>query len=304
MPPVVRRAWTSLSNKIETPEALRWLAGKPGGAAWLENLADLVATVCKQWDLRPVGPVLNGNVSYVVPVQRHQKKFALKVQWPHHECVHEADALRLWDGDGAIRLVDHDPDHHALLLEWCEPGTSISRVQPSDPIGIVAGLLRRLSKPADEPFRSLAEEATIWVEALHSDWRAAGKPSEQRLVDAAYQYLIDLKDNQGEQVLLHQDLHGDNILAAEREDWLAIDPKPLAGERAFAVSPAIRSFEFGTTRKDTLYRFDRLTEELDIDRERARGWTIGQTMAWAFDSQWSDWHFRTVRWLLEGDAGS
>ncbi len=281
------------------PPSLRWLADKPGGAAWLEQLPDLFRTVCEAWDLQPDGAELSGNVSFVIPVRRGSERFALKLQWPHDECAHEAEALRRWNGDGAVRLMGHDADRHALLLEWCEPGTTIAAGRPADPIGTVAGLLQRLSILVDAPFHSLAEEAAEWAAGMHEEWEAAGRPCERALVDTAHDFLVDLKDSQGEQVLLHQDLHGDNILAATREPWLAIDPKPLAGERAFAVAPVVRSFEFGATREDTLYRFDRLTEELDLDRQRARGWTVGQTMAWAFDSNWSEWHFRTVRWLLE-----
>jgi len=91
----------------------------------------------------------------------------------------------------------------------------------------------------------------------------------------------ELAATQGERVLVHQDLHGDNVLAAEREPWLVIDPKPLAAEREFAVAPIVRSGELGHSRRDVLYRLDRLCSELGLDPERARGWTIVQTVAWA-----------------------
>ena len=71
-------------------------------------------------------------------------------------------------------------------------------------------------------------------------------------------------------MLLHQDLHGDNVLAAEREPWLAIDPKPLAGEREFGIAPIVRSRELGHSRREVLGRLDRLVTELGLDRERAR----------------------------------
>ena len=80
---------------------------------------------------------------------------------------------------------------------------------------------------------------------------------------------------------------------------MAIDPKPLIGEREFGVAPIVRSFELGDTRRDVLHRLDRLTSALGLDRERARWWTIGQTLAWAFDSTFQDEHLQTVRWLLE-----
>jgi streptomycin 6-kinase len=78
-----------------------------------------------------------------------------------------------------------------------------------------------------------------------------------------------------------------------------IDPKPLAGEREFAAAPIVRGGELGHTRRDVLYRFDRLTAELGLDRERARGWAIGQTLAWAHDVEWQDDHVDVARWLLE-----
>ena len=94
----------------------------------------------------------------------------------------------------------------------------------------------------------------------------------------------------------------DNVLAAEREPWLVIDPKPLVGEREFAVAPIIRASELGHSRRAVVERLDRLTSELGLDRERARGWAIGQTIAWSFDGDFHATHAETARWLLEAAA--
>ena len=110
--------------------------------------------------------------------------------------------------------------------------------------------------------------------------------------------LQELSASQGGQVLLHQDLHGDNVLAAGREPWLVIDPKPLAAEREFAAAPIVRSPELGHSRRDVLYRLDRLCAELGLDRERARGWTIVQTVAWSGGGDYVPEHMEAVRWLL------
>jgi streptomycin 6-kinase len=88
------------------------------------------------------------------------------------------------------------------------------------------------------------------------------------------------------------------VLAAQREPWLVIDPKPLAGEREFSLAPIIRSFELGDSQKDVIYRLDRLSSELQLDRDRARRWTIAQTVAWSFDSSYAARHYETARWLL------
>jgi streptomycin 6-kinase len=224
----------------------------------------------------------------------------LKVQTPHRESEHEAAALELWDGEGAVRLLAHDPERHALLLERCVPATPLASVGQDAALEVLVSLLPRLWKPAAAPFRSLAEEAAWWLVQLPRTWEEAGRQFERRLLDASLEALGELAPTQGEQVLLHQDLHGDNVLAAEREPWLVIDPKPLVGEREFAVAPIVRSVELGHSRRDVLYRLDRLTSELGLDRERARGWTIGQTIAWSVGSEYHETHVETARWLVEG----
>jgi streptomycin 6-kinase len=219
----------------------------------------------------------------------------LKVQRPHRESEHEAAALELWDGDGAVRLLRHDPEAHALLLERCVPGTPLAEAGQDAALDVFVELLPRLWKPAAAPFMPLADEAGWWAEYLpRQDWSSAPE-----LLEAALEALRDLPGTQGQQVLLNQDLHGDNVLAARRQPWLAIDPKPLAGEREFGIAPIVRSFELGHSKRDVLHRFDRLTAELGLDRERARGWTIAQTVAWTFDSTFHETHVETARWLLE-----
>jgi streptomycin 6-kinase len=163
-------------------------------------------------------------------------------------------------------------------------------------LDVLVELLPRLWKPAGAPFGTLAAEAAWWAESLEETWERFGQPFERRLLDAALEALQELSRTQGEQVLLHQDLHGDNVLAAEREPWLAIDPKPLVGEREFGIAPIVRSRELGHSRREVLGRFDRLVSQLGLDRERARGWAIGQTIASGFGHET---HVETARWLLE-----
>lgn len=223
----------------------------------------------------------------------------LKIQEPHRESEHEAAALELWDGDGAVRLVDHDPDEHALLIERCVPGTPLSAAGAETALDVFVELLPRLWKPAGSPFRPLAEEAEWWLEGLEATWERFGRPFERSLLEAGLAALHELAPTQGEQVLLHQDLHGDNVLAAQREPWLAIDPKPLAGEREFGLAPIVRSRELGHSRRDVLHRLDRVSFELGLDRDRARGWALGQTLAWAFNGGVHETHVETARWLVE-----
>lgn len=267
---------------------------------WLERVPGLLAECVGKWRLELGAPYDQGAAGYTVRAALADGTPAvLKLIYPHPEAEHEAEALRIWDGDGAVRLLAHDESRWAMLLERCEPGTLLARSEPDAALDVFVGLLPRLWRQVDAPFRPLAEEANGWIDVLPDEWERAGRPFEREVLDAALDSLAGLAGTQGERVLLHQDLHGDNVLAAEREPWLVIDPKPLVGEREFAVAPIVRDPELGHSRREVLHRLDLLTSELGLDRERARGWTIGQTIAWSFDTSYSDAHVQTVRWLLE-----
>jgi hypothetical protein len=154
-----------------------------------------------------------------------------------------------------------------------------------DPLAVVIDLLPRLWVKAGPPFKSLTDEAKEWATDLQADWIAGGRRCEQKLIDATAEFLDHLPTTQGEQVLVHQDLHGDNVLRAMREPWLVIDPKPLTAEREFSLAPIIRSFEFGHSRRKVVHRLDRLSAELQLDQDRVRQWVIAQTIAWSFDKR-------------------
>ena len=99
---------------------------------------------------------------------------------------------------------------------------------------------------------------------------------------------------------MNQDMHADNVVRAQREPWLLIDPKPLAGEREFGIAATVRGRELGHGRDAVVHRLDRLTGELHLDRERARGWAMAQTIAWAFDDDEAEpMHVEVARWLWE-----
>ena len=223
----------------------------------------------------------------------------LKIQWPHRESEHEAVALELWNGDGAVRLLARDEQRHGLLLERCRPGAPLGQRGSEAALDVLIGLLPRLWKPAGPPFRSLSEEASWWVGYLPDEWERIGRPYEQELLEAAVSALEELAPTQGEQVLVHQDLHGDNVLAAEREPWLAIDPKPLVGEREFGLASIIRSAELGHSERALRHRLKRLSSELGLDRDRVRKWALGQTIAWTSGSDVQATHVETARWLLQ-----
>jgi streptomycin 6-kinase len=286
---------------LAIPPALNWLEKSGSGRDWLRELPARVARCEEKWALRLASPYQQSFVSIVFPAMRSDGSAAvLKIQWPHSESAHEHEALRLWNGDATVRLYAYDGEEHALLLERCEPGDHLSNIGEEQALEVFAQILPRLWVPAGQPFRSLAEECSAWQERLPADWELAMRPFERALLDAALAAMETLARTQGEQVLLHQDLHGDNVLRARREPWQAIDPKPLVGERELSLAPIIRSYEFGHSRADVVRRLDVLSTALRLDRERCRLWALVQTLAWGFEGAMVyDKHVEAARWLWE-----
>jgi streptomycin 6-kinase len=282
------------------PASLERLRVRAGGRAWLADVPGLLAESCRRWSLSPGAPFEGGHCSLALPVTGPGGMDAvLKLQFPDRESEHEAAALAAWAGDGAVRLLGHAVDLHALLLERCLPGTHLSERPADEALAVLAELVGRLSVPADGPFPSLADEAARWSQELPLTWARAGRPFERELVDHVLEVLDRLPATQGRPVLVHQDLHADNVLRAERERWLVIDPKPVVGERELAAAPIVRSAELGHDRASVIRRLDHLSEALGLDRNRARDWAFAQTMAWSFDELTPlGGHLDTARWLL------
>jgi streptomycin 6-kinase len=282
------------------PPGLAWLQASAEGRSWIDSLPGIVDACAEAWGLRVGRPYPDSHVSLVLAVDRADAAPAvLKIQLPHRECEHEAAALRAWDGDGAVRLLAHDTARHALLVERCTPGTHLRELPAEEALSVLIDLLPRLWRPTREPIGTLTREAERWTESLPRRWERASRPFERELLDAALFALETLPGSQGPSVLLHQDLHADNVLRAEREPWLAIDPKPLVGERELGVAPIVRSYELGHDEACVRHRLDRLCRALDLDRERARRWALAQTLAWSFDDAGAvlPRHVQTARWL-------
>jgi streptomycin 6-kinase len=270
---------------IEVPERLAWWRDRTAGAAWLESLPRLAEEYAERWSLRLGEPFDQGHVSLTVPATLSDGGQAvLKFNFPEEESAHEADALVHWRGEGAVRLLKADRERNALLIERADPGTSLWEVGDDDEATLIAAsVLRRLwlrPPPNGHPFRLLAEEAERWTSQLRSNWEALGRPFEQRLVDAAAASARELAGSQTKVAVCHQDLQGSNVLAAQREPWLAIDPKPIVAEPAIDVASLLRDRRWSIDRGIVSRRLDLLAAELDLDRDRMQGWGLVHALHW------------------------
>jgi streptomycin 6-kinase len=274
---------------IEVPPRLSWWRERPDGAAWLDALPGLASECAEEWSLELGEPFPQGRVSLTLEVtQRGGEPAVLKLSFREPESEHEADALEYWRGEGAVRLLAVDHARNALLVERALPGTSLWEIEDDEQASaIAASVLMRLWRPPPEPspFRMLAAEAARWVAQVRAGWEALGRPFERALIEAAEAAARELAASQPELVVCHQDFQGSNVLRAEREPWLAIDPKPIVGERAFDVASLLRDRRWSISHDVIRRRLDVLAAELGLDRERMRGWGVIHALHWGVGPQ-------------------
>nr|WTB08327.1 aminoglycoside phosphotransferase family protein [Streptomyces antimycoticus] len=274
-------------GRIDVPEAFAASFGEhdAAGRAWLAALPRLAADFLDRWDLRPAGPAAHGMASLVLPVTGADgTPSVLRLQQVREETEGAPLGLRTWNGNGVVLLLDHDPDTGTMLLERLDASRPLSSL-PDDTaaISVLADLLARLtSVPAPGGLRRLSDIAAAMLERTPDAVPALSDPAEQRLVRVCASAVAELLDEPGDR-LLHWDLHYDNILAGEREPWLAIDPEPLTGDPGFELLPALDNrwdevLATGDPTRAVLHRFDLLTEALALDRRRATGWTLGRVL--------------------------
>lgn len=254
-------------------------AGGDTGRVWLAALPGILDQLRARWALT-LGPAFRGGcVGFVVPAERpNGERVVLKVSPIDEETRTEADALELWAGDGAVRLLDADRTLGALLLELLEPGTSLEDHPDRDEaIAIGCGLLRHLWRPVppDHPFPLVRDLALRWTREIPERFDRLGGPFEPSLAKEAADLCADVAPGRAEPILANRDYHLGNVLAARREPWLMIDPKPLVGEPAFDTGHLLRSLlpeEIDRPLVSGL--LDRLAGELGLDVESVRRWAF------------------------------
>jgi streptomycin 6-kinase len=263
------------------PRHLRRYGFGAAGTRWLADLPRRIVALEQAWDLR-VGPPFDqdGAVSWVAPVDlRDGSEAVLKITFPQDDPRFEAEALRVLDGRGAVRLLRACDDGFALLLERCRPGTELWSLGEGDAHAVACQLLPRLwREPApDAPFMSLADYVARWWDDLPR--LTASAAYDGAVVAAVVARGRELAASQPQRVLLHGDFHPGNVLAAQRETWLCIDPKPLLGEPAYDLAQWLFNrarFVLGSDAAVGVLRghVERFAADLGLDPARIAGWAF------------------------------
>jgi streptomycin 6-kinase len=275
-------------------------AGDDERHAWLAGLQDTITALSHRWSLTVGEPYCPGGCcAWVAPARvdgacastdssgagdpgSPATEFVLKVGWSHDESLDEPAGLRAWDGAGSVRLIAEQQFGHtsALLLERCVPGTSLaeSTVEP-DQDEIVAGLLQRLwiEPEGDDPFRPLEAMCDRWADEFEASLERAPGAIDLGLARAGTDLFRALPRAGARHVLLCTDLHAENILAAQREPWLAIDPKPYVGDPAYDVLQHMLNCP-DRLLADPHGLARRMADLCELDADRVTAWLLARSV--------------------------
>ncbi len=260
--------------------------------AWLDALPSIVERAREQWALE-IGDLYlpGGSCSWVASVDRDDAELVLKVGLRDPEAEHEIDGLKVWAGRGTVLLHDSFSTENAivLLLERCEPGTTLgtSLTEPEQDV-VIADILRRLwiAPRGTHPFRPLSAMTALWTETLERDLDQRHFDAPEELVDEARRIYREEADSCSAPRLLCTDLHAANVLAARREPWLVIDPKPFVGDPAYDTVQHMLNC-LGRLEDDPFALADRMASLADVDPARVRMWLFARAAQESLgDEEW------------------
>ncbi len=282
------------------------------GLKWLQGLPLLIEKCEQRWLLKVEAPFAALSYNYVAPAVRADgTAVVLKLGVPNPELSSEIEALRLYNGVGSVKLLDADPQQGVLLLERLLPGTMLTDLSDRDDeeaTSIAASVMRQLWRPV--PANHIFPTLRKWSAALYrlrDRFDGSTGPLPADLVEMAETLVEQLICSSQESVLLHGDLHHANILSAQRQSWLAIDPKGLIGERsydigAFLCNPNPQLLQVACPDRILARRVDQFAEELALDRTRILGWGISQAVlsaCWSVEDHGHGWPYwiACAKWL-------
>jgi len=258
-------------------------------AAWVDRLPALARDLLEEWDLTVDGALMNGFCSLVVPVltaDGQRSVLKLHTDADADESDFEHLALQHWHGNGTVLLLRADPRRRAMLLERLHP-RDLTTIGDREACEVVGGLYGRIHVPALPQLRTITSYVERWTADLEALPRDA--PIPRRLREQCVSLVRDLvADPASVGLIIHGDLHHHNVLAADREPWLVIDPKPMSGDPHYEPAPMLWNrwdeIVAGNARENLRRRFHTLVDVAGLDEDRARDWVVVRmvhNMSWA-----------------------
>lgn len=270
------------------------------GERWLNDLPVLIEQAEARWSIRVLKPLPDQTYNFVaLALGQDGSESVFKAGVPNRELTTEIEALRVYNGEGMVRLLESDAEMGLILMERLIPGKPLSTIEDEDEaVGIACQVMRRLrrSVPEDHPFPTVAD----WAKGLHRlrrEFNGNAGPFPEDLVVLAEKLFDDLIPTPSGSVLLHGDLHHGNILSTDRSGWVALDPKGVVGEPEYEVGAFLRNplpeiAEHPNLDRILSRRLDQFSEQLGFDRERILGWGLAQAVLsgwWSYEDHGQGW---------------
>ncbi|MFC7621431.1 aminoglycoside phosphotransferase family protein [Microlunatus sp. GCM10028923] len=271
---------------LDDGQRRRLVTYHPGAEEWIERLPGLVAEYARKWRLT-IGPSYRpgGDASWAAPADRADgTPVVLKIALPDPDFAAAFAVLRHYDGHGAVRIHEADPDERATLTERCEPGSTASEHPPEIALAAAAEVLPRLWRSEPDPkipvplLRDLAADRAVRLR------ERADRLDDALLREGAALY-AELAVATEDDRLLHGDLNQRNVIRGER-GWLAIDPRPCHGDPAHELAAWL--VNRSEAEPDPVGQARRLADTLGLPQDRSVRWLAAQTVllcSWLMDSR-------------------
>jgi len=270
------------------------------GKQWLNDLPQIVEEIERNWSLKTEKPFRNLSYNYVAPCfcADGASGAVLKIALPldNSEIYNEAKFLQMANGDGAVKILKQDETHRAILLERLTPGKNLKEVCRQDKakaveitIPIVRGLLKE--PPPNSEFRKLDE----WFNNFFEKSAKTNFPREFQ--NKTLEFYERLSFDSKSKLLIHGDLHHENILSATREPFLAIDPKGIVGDIGYEIAVFLNNHLWWLADEKNLKEklndaVRRFSEAFEIEPTDLRKWAYAQMVLsawWTFDENGENW---------------
>lgn len=274
-------------HEIEIPQSFRemprwWREG----TVWIDSLPGRLAVICAGWRLRPDGVALHGSNAIALPVTRDGIPLILRVTPPSAGFQLEIDALEFWAGRGTARLIEHEFETGAMLLERLDTTHTLASMPLAEAVPIIARLMRRLAVPIERlAVLSTADVVASRTVRLEGEWERLDQPFDRSILQRALDIAQDLSSTPGDHAV-NGDLHFGQVLAAEREPWLAVDPVLLRGDLEYDVARVLWSRLDEMSDDDVVFHFDTVVRVARLDREKAWKWVFYRSVEywlWGLD---------------------
>ncbi|WP_307207364.1 aminoglycoside phosphotransferase family protein [Paenibacillus harenae] len=299
--------FTSLKGAIETMivipdtfiERMRELHGEQG-VAWTGALPGLITDFASRFDFNPEAPFPNLSYNFVLRAKCGDGKPAVfKSSFMKEELSREVSVLRAFEGRGAINVLDADEEQGVALLEGADPGMPLSKIEDdARATDIFCEVFRHLhvSAPPSSQYPSMKQHfAAIERYRERFDYANTAAPLPESWVENAEECLAYLITTTSENLLLHGDLHHENILRQGEEQWVVIDPKGMIGDIHFDTIQYMLNYENrgGDCEQVLRSRIAIMADRLGLDPRRIAMWGVARGVleaCWTIEDGGTDWH--------------